>query len=97
MVGGVSASPIPTGQGQNAYQQVQGRQSPAQVEQRDPREKEVQRREEPSAQAQETRAQSFNAPTEADKFEVSAANDASSAQESGSEGQRPGSLLNVLV
>lgn len=87
MVGGISASPIPSGQGQNAYQQVQGQQSAAQVEQRDPKENEIQRRNEPAAQSQESRQQSFDAPREASNSNSSGA----------SESQRPGELVNVLV
>ena len=100
MVGAVSSSPIPVGQGQNNYQQAQARQGAAQSEQRDPRDNEVQRRNEPSAQTQETRAQSLKSPRD-DQFNVAANASSSSAQDSapsgGGRGQEPGSLLNVLV
>ncbi|GEM_PF-5526348 len=59
MVGSVSAAPIPVGQGQNAYQQTQANQGPAAAEQRDPRENEVQRRNDPAAQSQESNQQSL--------------------------------------
>ena len=54
MVGAIPSAPIPTGQGQNAYQQAQTAQGPAAAEQRDPRENEVQRRDEPAAQSQDS-------------------------------------------
>ena len=70
MVGSIPPTTIPTGQGQNAFQQAQAEQGPAQAENRDPRENEVQRREAPAAQSQESSSQSLRAPREEQPTEL---------------------------
>lgn len=102
MVGSVSSAPIPVGQGQNAYQQAQAAQGPASAEQRDPREGEVQRRNEPAAQSQESNQQQFlrraddRPPTEIERGLDEARDPTSNDNAQRADAER-GELLDVLV
>jgi len=66
MVGSVTASPVQTGQSQNAQlNQQAGQLEETRAERREPRADQVQARESPAAQSQETRAENTNRDREA--------------------------------
>lgn len=100
MVGPVISSPAQTGQVQNSnvQQQVEATKGPAQAEQRDPRPDEVQRRDAPAAQSQQSAEQNSRAPRpdESSSMEFSAS--ASSAEQSEMpETESRGELVDLTV
>lgn len=97
MVGSVTTAPIPAGQGQNAYQQAQSAQSPAAAEQRDPRENEVQRRNEPAAQSQDSQFLREPDKQSGSEFGLAEVSGSRQANDNPPTGGERGELLDVLV